>query len=242
MDPKIWGPFMWRSIHYMAATANTQKKRDAFYDVLIRLQDCLPCDICASNLTKHLAELKYKDYCDNAERVLYYTYLLHDKVNKMLSVSNPEAVKVSPSFEDVRKMYMPVTLAHTAKATPKASVTKATNDKQGPARSPQSFSIPKAKIGAGPSPIEPQGERKVTFTAKERKLYRMPNQEPKFTAYHEREPVQPDVRFSVKEAQVTNPRTEADGNDYHMSAYQERLRFATKRLSMENNVKFVGKS
>lgn len=94
----FWGPCMWRSIHSMAAVY-TPENASSFYNFIVSLMSILPCASCRNNLRKNLREIPpLKDYLDDNQKLFYWTYLLHDKVNKELG-------KKSPPYQKVKEVY-----------------------------------------------------------------------------------------------------------------------------------------
>ncbi|ADB04082.1 disulfide oxidoreductase [Cannes 8 virus] len=97
-NKEFWGPCLWRTIHSFAATYTPQQSQ-AFMNFISGLQSLIPCVSCRANFKKNLAELPpLRGYLDSREKAFYWTYLLHDKVNKELG-------KKSPPFQKVREVY-----------------------------------------------------------------------------------------------------------------------------------------
>jgi len=91
MDPSVWGPSTWKSLHAIAAHSDVTKNADAFWTYVRTLNDVLPCDSCK----KHM-----KDYIETHPRPLdnffEYTVAFHNDVNARLGkelVSPDEARK-----------------------------------------------------------------------------------------------------------------------------------------------------
>ncbi|ALX27578.1 disulfide oxidoreductase [Golden Marseillevirus] len=94
----FWGPCLWRTIHSFAATYTPDKAQE-FSNFMMSLQNLLPCTTCKDNYRKNLRELpSLRGFLVSREKVFYWTYLLHDKVNKELG-------KQSPPYQKVREVY-----------------------------------------------------------------------------------------------------------------------------------------
>lgn len=66
------------------------------------LIDVLPCDRCSINIKRHLEEIAIDDYIQSAERLLYWTFLLHNEVNK----ETGKDMNLMPSWMTVKSIYM----------------------------------------------------------------------------------------------------------------------------------------
>ncbi len=86
-DPLIIGPYIWKSIHYFAANADTQKKRNSFNTFMHLLTIIIPCSICRINLVKEVEILPIKQYINTSIQLAEWTWILHNKVNKKLTKS-----------------------------------------------------------------------------------------------------------------------------------------------------------
>jgi len=87
MKPTIWGSCLWESMHYVAAgypiypTKADKKKYCLFFKSLSYV---LPCYSCGVSLRKYYKELPITKYLKTRKTLLYWTYLIHNKVNKKL--------------------------------------------------------------------------------------------------------------------------------------------------------------
>lgn len=100
----FWGPPLWASIHTLAATLRPENA-GAFKKYLESLVFLLPCDYCRKNLRKKLDTYPPDPYLTNNHDAFFYTYFLHDLVNKHVSRFHPENRKVSPPFDEVKAFY-----------------------------------------------------------------------------------------------------------------------------------------
>jgi FAD-linked sulfhydryl oxidase len=85
MDPTVWGPAFWKTIHHVAlgypAHPTPEDVRDyrAFFSSLDRV---LPCHVCAVNYRRHFDDdLPIDPYLTGGRRLFDWTVLLHNVVN-----------------------------------------------------------------------------------------------------------------------------------------------------------------
>ena len=119
MDTKEWGPRLWYSMFTVAANypekiepsnkfhAAKMKQHKVFYE---SFKNVLPCKYCRRSYAQFLKELPIKKYLYSRNALMYWVYLIKDKVNKKLikqEMLTPGKFKTKPSpkFEDVCKFY-----------------------------------------------------------------------------------------------------------------------------------------
>ena len=102
MLPEIWGPHMWMSIHSIAISFPdnpSQSDKKNYKQFFSHLSKVLPCKSCSISFRKYMKILPIEKYLTSRKRLLYWTYLIHNKVNKKLNKN----IKVS--WGGVRKKY-----------------------------------------------------------------------------------------------------------------------------------------
>ena len=98
MDKSFWGPSTWTSIHFAGAGYTPDRQR-SFTQFIYSLRSLLPCNKCCEHLTQNLQVHQLSPhYFANANNLLYWTYQLHDLVNKQLR-------KTSISYRQVQQFY-----------------------------------------------------------------------------------------------------------------------------------------
>jgi len=107
-DPSVFaGPAVWMHLHSTAAAydgSTTQK--NAFIKLVQSIQDNFPCERCRRNLVKHLKELPLGQYLGNRDELFLWTYLMHDKVNKLKQgISSTDPQICSPPLDEIKKYY-----------------------------------------------------------------------------------------------------------------------------------------
>ena len=83
--PDTWGPHGWKFIHFIALGYPTnpdendkQKYKTFFY----LFGDMIPCSICANHYKKNLNKYDISLYLDSRTKMLEWTILMHNEVNK----------------------------------------------------------------------------------------------------------------------------------------------------------------
>ncbi len=87
MEPKIWGKYMWTSIHIIALgypDKPTEEDKANYKDFYMNLWKVIPCYKCSINYQKHIAELPIEDHLSDNMALFKWTVDLHNVVNKML--------------------------------------------------------------------------------------------------------------------------------------------------------------
>lgn len=101
MQPEIWGPYLWRSIHYIAIgypDKPTSEEVQNYYIFFNNLWKIIPCYKCSINYKRHLDELPIDDFLISKMKLFEWTVSLHNIVNKELG-------KKQMSFEEA-KLYI----------------------------------------------------------------------------------------------------------------------------------------
>jgi hypothetical protein len=107
MITSIWGPALWHYLHTMSfnyPNHPTRKDKIHYKQILLNLQNVLPCNHCRTNLKTNFRQLPLtnKDM-KNRESYSRYIYNLHELINKMLNKkSNLTYCKVRERYEHFR--------------------------------------------------------------------------------------------------------------------------------------------
>ena len=107
------GPSAWKLLHSLAAAYSPEQRADflAFVNSLAKM---FPCKTCRTNLKKKLRLLPPHNYLDNNHDLFFWTYTIHDMVNKAITKYQPDAPKHSPPYEKVKYMYFSALGEHCA--------------------------------------------------------------------------------------------------------------------------------
>ena len=111
---KFWGPPIWFTIHVLAAML-LPKNAEMYKRFLECLECLLPCNVCCGNLTKKLKKYPAEPYLKCNHDAFFYSYTLHDMVNKSKHTSpkgdednkpleSPEKSQ-SPNYDSIKSFY-----------------------------------------------------------------------------------------------------------------------------------------
>ena len=103
MTPYIWGSSLWESIHFVAAgypNKPTVEQKRNYCNFFKAISNVLPCTACSLSFKKYMKALPIHKYLKSRKRLLYWTYLIHNKVNRKLKK------KVRISWGSVYKRYI----------------------------------------------------------------------------------------------------------------------------------------
>jgi len=94
VSTKKFGPALWKSLFFMILGSyplkiNSQNKehikiKKAFINTFYYLKYTLPCSFCRASYKEFYKELPIEPYTNSKINMLYWLYLLKDKVNKKL--------------------------------------------------------------------------------------------------------------------------------------------------------------
>ncbi len=105
---KIWGPIVWRLLHSVCHKYD-QKSEKSFNAVtfLVGLSHILPCKHCRETYTMLLCIDKPLDVVEKGESLFFWSYQLHERVNKKLWAQDHPDVPYKPqlSYEDAQRRY-----------------------------------------------------------------------------------------------------------------------------------------
>jgi hypothetical protein len=86
VDPGVFGPCFWKTIHYICIGAPKQLSIEdkRYYKLFFNnLQYWIPCDICSEHYEKNVKKIDIDKYL-NENRLFEFSVDLHNIVNKML--------------------------------------------------------------------------------------------------------------------------------------------------------------
>jgi hypothetical protein len=99
----FWGPHAWAFLFSSIAgsfpvkvdpTSSSHKKIvKSFQCILSSLEYTLPCIYCRQSYGKFIKEVPIENYTSSRRQMMYWLYLIHDKVNKKLILQETECVK-----------------------------------------------------------------------------------------------------------------------------------------------------
>ena len=112
---KVWGPSTWFFLHSMSIAYPKKIDKNnphhlriynSMYAFLSNLGNILPCPLCGESYNKYIKEpeLSIEKYLDSREKLFYFIYLIHERVNDKLGVPKcdrltlEEAIKYHSQF------------------------------------------------------------------------------------------------------------------------------------------------
>lgn len=101
MNPKVWGKYIWLSIHIIALgypDKPSEQDKKNYKDYYTNLWKVLPCEKCSINYVRHLRELPIDENLTDTMSLFKWTVDLHNIVNK-------ETGKRQLSFEEALEIY-----------------------------------------------------------------------------------------------------------------------------------------
>jgi len=101
INPKLWGPYFWETIHFVAygypEKPNKTDKRiyAIFYKNMMRV---LPCDKCANSAQELFTKIKIENFLGCRDDLIKWTHLFHTSVNNKLERDSPSLEEFKYNF------------------------------------------------------------------------------------------------------------------------------------------------
>lgn len=102
-SPHFFGPAFWKTMHIMAATATTDRKRQLYINWLNSLTEILPCEKCRLHFIKNLKDNPVEPHSKTNVSLFFHSWQLHDTVNKQI-LKLPQNML---SYEEAFNKYFP---------------------------------------------------------------------------------------------------------------------------------------
>ena len=83
VEPGIWGPALWKAIHYVALgypAEPTDEQKRKYLDFFVGFGDVIPCGKCRENYKRHLLEVPLD--LQSRETLFAWTVAVHNIVNR----------------------------------------------------------------------------------------------------------------------------------------------------------------
>jgi hypothetical protein len=102
-DPKIWGPLIWKYLHYSSANypvKPTQQQVNDMINFLCSLTITIPCKNCANHYQEYINKYKSQlpEICSDKNKLFNFLVDCHNQVNKR---NNKPLI----SYEESKRMY-----------------------------------------------------------------------------------------------------------------------------------------
>lgn len=102
VEPRVWGPPFWSTVHYTALGYPMEPSEDevhaygTFFSTIGRV---LPCALCRGNFQKHVYNLPLEPHLLNTDTLFAWTVALHNAVNR-------DSGKPELSVQEARDFYL----------------------------------------------------------------------------------------------------------------------------------------
>lgn len=106
MEPKVWGKYLWTSIHLVALgypDNPTDEEKSNYREFYRNIWRVLPCYKCAQNYQRHWDELPIDPYMKDNMTLFEWTVKLHNIVNKQLGKREWSFEEAKDKFSRVAK-------------------------------------------------------------------------------------------------------------------------------------------
>ena len=107
MDPKIWGPYFWFTLHTITLSypdnPNYENKRQ-YNDFFIGIQNVIPCPKCREHYKTHLSNYPISTALDSKEHLVTWLFNMHNIVNESLGKNKMEFADFQEKY---RRIYSP---------------------------------------------------------------------------------------------------------------------------------------
>lgn len=107
MNTKFWGPGAWRFLHTITfnyPVKPTSEQQFFYRQLFTNFGYTLPCKYCRDSYRQFLRELPLENYLHTRKALVYWLYMVHNKVNNKLR-SQGNKVPPDPTFEQVCNYY-----------------------------------------------------------------------------------------------------------------------------------------
>ena len=107
MDPKIWGPYFWFTLHTITLSypdkPSYENKRH-YNDFFIGIQNVIPCPKCREHYKSHLSNYPISTALDSKEHLVTWLFNMHNIVNESLGKKKMEFADFQEKY---RRIYSP---------------------------------------------------------------------------------------------------------------------------------------
>lgn len=101
INPKLWGPYFWHTIHFVAygypKDPNSEDKEVyfSFYEYIMKV---LPCDKCTKSAQEIFKKSNLKDFLNSRDELIKWSHLFHKSVNNELGKDSPTLEEFMHNF------------------------------------------------------------------------------------------------------------------------------------------------
>ncbi len=86
MDPLVWGPHLWFTMHTLSFNypkEPTEKEKKDYYTFFFNLTNVIPCKICKEHYTDFFNKNSIEKALENRDKLIIWVMEAHNNVNKI---------------------------------------------------------------------------------------------------------------------------------------------------------------
>lgn len=106
VNPKIWGPYFWETIHFTAygypENPNELDKK-TYRDFYSNIMKVLPCDKCTNSSQELFKNSGIHNFLGSKKDLIKWTYLFHKSINNKLGKKSPTLEEFMDNFTNREK-------------------------------------------------------------------------------------------------------------------------------------------
>ncbi len=106
VNPKIWGPYFWETIHFTAygypENPNELDKK-TYHDFYSNIMKVLPCDKCTNSSQELFKNSGIHNFLGSKKDLIKWTYLFHKSINNKLGKKSPTLEEFMDNFTNREK-------------------------------------------------------------------------------------------------------------------------------------------
>tara|TARA_Y100000389_G_scaffold203307_1_gene251338 strand:- start:16813 stop:17268 length:456 start_codon:yes stop_codon:yes gene_type:complete len=113
INPNVWGPIFWDTLHFTAfGYPNDPNKidKDSYKNFVINYVKVLPCDKCSSDANDYInliSDFEWNKILNDRDSFIKWTWDFHDYVNKKLGKKSPKLDTFIDQFIDKKSPFKP---------------------------------------------------------------------------------------------------------------------------------------
>jgi hypothetical protein len=104
MDPLIWGPHLWFTMHTLSFNypkEPTQKDKKDYFTFYDNLTNVIPCKICKEHYTDFFNKNSIIDALDSRDKLIVWVMEAHNNVNKITGKPTWTKEKVFSHYQSI---------------------------------------------------------------------------------------------------------------------------------------------
>jgi len=113
IDPTVWGPGFWDTIHFTAfgyPSDPNDTDKDAYKKFIVQFVKILPCDKCSKHANEYISvisDFEWSKILKTQDSFIKWTWSFHDHVNTTLGKVSPKLDTFTKDFINKKTPYTP---------------------------------------------------------------------------------------------------------------------------------------